>query len=306
METGNDTAYALERGVSHIDAVEIDPAIIHIGKKYHPQRPYDSKKVNVIQNDARNFIQHTKNKYDLIVYGMLDSHSSLSGRGGIRLDSYVYTVESFKEARKTLTNDGYLSLSFNLSEAPLGLKIYAMLTEAFDGKEPLVITHYRENTDQFQMQPYAFLIGKNIDKNFKIKNPDVSYTSFFSNESELAKVISVSHRFTLFRDIWPKSYIFIIFLIFLSSFFLIHRINPINKSNFSPVCFFLGAGFMLVETKGITELALVYGSTWFVVSIVIACVLIMAYLANLLVINNTMSKLKRHTLLKFSNRDLTL
>jgi len=292
--TGNDTAYALERGVSYIDAVEIDPAIIHIGKKYHPQRPYHSKKVNVIQNDARNFIQHTKNKYDLIIYGMLDSHSSLSGRGGIRLDSYVYTVESFKEARKTLTDDGYLSLSFNLSEAPLGLKIYAMLTEAFDGKEPLVITHYKENTDQFQMQPYAFLIGKNIDKNFKIKDPDVSYTTFFSNESELAKIDISTDNWPFFympKKIWPKSYIFIIFLIFLSSFFLIHRINPINKSNFSPVCFFLGAGFMLVETKGITELALVYGSTWFVVSIVIACVLIMAYLANLLVINNTKIKL---------------
>ncbi len=48
---------------------------------------------------------------------------------------------------------------------------------------------------------------------------------------------------------------------------------------------------MLVETKGITELALVYGSTWFVVSIVIAFVLIMAYLANLLVINKIRIKL---------------
>jgi SAM-dependent methyltransferase len=292
--TGNDTAYALERGVSHIDAVEIDPAIIHIGKKYHPQRPYQSKKVNVIQNDARNFIQHTKNKYDLIVYGMLDSHSSLSGRGGIRLDSYVYTVESFREARKTLTGDGYLSLSFNLSEAPLGLKIYAMLTEAFDGKEPLVISHFKQSTDNFKMQPYAFLIGKNIDKNFKIENPDVNQVTFFGNKSELSKIDISTDNWPFFympKKIWPKSYIFIIFLIFLSSFFLINRTNPINKSNFSPVCFFLGAGFMLVETKGITELALVYGSTWFVVSIVIACVLIMAYLANLLVINNTKIKL---------------
>ena len=156
--TGNDTAYALERGVSHIDAVEIDPAIIHIGKKYHPQRPYQSKKVNVIQNDKE--FKITKNKYDLIVYGMLDSHSSLSGRGGIRLDSYVYTVESFREARKTLTGDGYLSLSFNLSEAPLGLKIYAMLTEAFDGKEPLVISHFKQSTDNFKITDQCFSYWK--------------------------------------------------------------------------------------------------------------------------------------------------
>ncbi|KPK00261.1 MAG: hypothetical protein AMS20_15230, partial [Gemmatimonas sp. SG8_28] len=49
-------------------------------------------------------------------------------------------------------------------------------------------------------------------------------------------------------------------------------------------CFFLGAGFMLIETKGITELALVYGSTWVVVGAVIAGILIMAFLANLVVI----------------------
>ena len=41
---------------------------------------------------------------------------------------------------------------------------------------------------------------------------------------------------------------------------------------------------MLIETKGITELALVFGSTWFVVSIVITFILIMAYFANLLII----------------------
>ena len=292
--TGNDTAYAIEKGVSQIDAVEIDPAIIHIGEKYHPQKPYQSNKVNVIQNDARNFIQHTKNKYDLIVYGLLDSHSSLSGKGGIRLDSYVYTVESFKEARKTLTDDGYLSLSFNLSEESLGLKIFAMLTKAFDGKEPLVISHYKQDTDKFKMQPYAFIIGKNIDKNFIIENPNISSVTFFQNKSKLSKIDISTDNWPFFympQKIWPKSYIFIIFLIFISSFFFIHRASPIGRNNFSPVCFFLGAGFMLVETKGITELALVYGSTWFVVSIVIAFVLIMAYLANLLVINNTKIKL---------------
>ena len=292
--TGNDTAYALQRGVSYVDAVEIDPVIIHLGKKYHPQRPYQSEKVNVIQNDARNFIQHTKNKYDLIVYGLLDSHSSLSGKGGIRLDSYVYTVESFKEAERTLTEDGYISLSFNLSDAALGLKIYAMLTEAFGGREPLVVSHYKENTDKFIMQPYAFIIGKKIDKNFKILNPNISRVTFFGNKSELSKIDISTDNWPFFympQKIWPKSYILIIFLILISSFLFLQKISPINKKNFSPVCFFLGAGFMLIETKGITELALVFGSTWFVVSIVIAYVLIMAFFANLLIINKTKIKL---------------
>jgi hypothetical protein len=45
--------------------------------------------------------------------------------------------------------------------------------------------------------------------------------------------------------------------------------------------FALGAGFMLVETKAITELALVFGSTWLVVSVVLGGVLVMAFLGNL-------------------------
>src|SRR5581483_3569741 len=52
---------------------------------------------------------------------------------------------------------------------------------------------------------------------------------------------------------------------------------------FSWACFFLGAGFMLLETKAITELALFYGSTWVVVGVVITAILLMAFLANLLV-----------------------
>ena len=288
--TGNDTAYAIQKGVNRIDAVEIDPVIIQIGKDYHPQKPYQSDKVNVIQNDARNFIQHTKNKYDLIVYGLLDSHASLSGRGGIRLDSYVYTVESFKEAKKILSDDGYISLSFYLSEKELGSKIYLMLTEAFDGREPLVIPQNDIILDKFRSQPYAFLIGNKIDKNFKIEDPNLSKVDFFSIKDDLIEVDKSTDDWPFFympKKIFPKSYLFIIFLIFVSSFVFMQRVSPISKKTFSPVCFFLGAGFMLIETKGITELALVYGSTWLVVSIVIAFVLIMAFLANLLIIRKT-------------------
>ena len=285
--TGNDTAYALQKGVKKIDSVEIDPVIIDIGRDYHPQKPYQSNKVNVIQNDARNFIQHTKNKYDLIVYGLLDSHASLSGRGGIRLDSYVYTVEAFKESKKILNKNGYISLSFYLSEVELGSKIYLMLKEAFDGREPLVVSQNTGENDKFRSQPYAFIIGNKIDKNFDITNSKLSKVNFFSEKNNLSKVDISTDNWPFFympSKVWPKSYIFIIFLIFVSSFFFIQNTNPINKKNFSPTCFFLGSGFMLIETKGITELALVFGSTWFVVSIVIGFILIMAYFANLLII----------------------
>ena len=44
--------------------------------------------------------------------------------------------------------------------------------------------------------------------------------------------------------------------------------------------FFLGAGFMLIETKGVTELGLVFGNTWSVIAVVITGILLMGYLAN--------------------------
>jgi hypothetical protein len=48
--------------------------------------------------------------------------------------------------------------------------------------------------------------------------------------------------------------------------------------------FFLGAGFMLVETKAVVRMALLFGSTWVVNSIVFFAVLVVILLANLLVL----------------------
>ena len=44
--------------------------------------------------------------------------------------------------------------------------------------------------------------------------------------------------------------------------------------------FFLGAGFMLVETKAVVHMALLFGGTWIVNSVVIFAVLVMIVLAN--------------------------
>jgi hypothetical protein len=47
--------------------------------------------------------------------------------------------------------------------------------------------------------------------------------------------------------------------------------------------FFLGAGFMLLETKGVVHMALLFGATWLVNSIVFFAILTMILLANLYV-----------------------
>jgi SAM-dependent methyltransferase len=58
--------------------------------------------------------------------------------------------------------------------------------------------------------------------------------------------------------------------------------------------FFLGAGFMLLETKAVVQLALLFGSTWLVNSLVFTAVLVLILVANLYVLRVREVNLARH------------
>ena len=283
--SGNDVAAALRNKIKEIDAVEIDPVIGKLGVQFHPEKPYSAKNVNFIINDARNAIKYANKKYDLILYSVLDSHSNLSGKGGIRLDSFVYTEESFKEAREKLSTNGYLVLSFAISTQELGIKIFKMLEKAFNGKKPIVLASSQE-IDTFVDQKYIFVISENLDQFDKIKETKFNETNIFEN-NQISKNIDVSTDdwpfFYMVKKVYPISYLVVILLVFISSYFFVKKVNNLNFRNFSPTCFFLGAGFMLVETKGITEAAKIFGGTWIVISIIILLILTMAFFANLLI-----------------------
>ncbi len=137
--TGNDVAAALRAGAGHVEAIEIDPAILLTGRLSHPEKPYSDARVHAVINDARSFLRTTEQTFDLVVYGLLDSHTLLSQGSSVRLDSFVYTVEGLREARARLKSDGMLSLSFTVLSDALGRKIYLMLQQAFDGRPPVCV-----------------------------------------------------------------------------------------------------------------------------------------------------------------------
>ena len=64
------TLLALRNSKANIDAVEIDPLVADIGVRLHPEKPYSNKRVNLVINDARNFIKETEKKigYDFIQF----------------------------------------------------------------------------------------------------------------------------------------------------------------------------------------------------------------------------------------------
>jgi spermidine synthase len=280
--TGNDVAAALRRGVAHVDAIDIDPAIIRIGKVYHPEQPYQDHRVNSIVNDARSFLRgEGKNSYDMIIYGLLDSHTLLSQSSNVRLDSFVYTVEGFREARDRLLDDGVVSLSFCVISPEIGRKIYLMMEEAFEGKPPVCIKANYDGSVIFAQSKAGNLA---LDPVLLRETGFKDVTSIYADSKIKADISTDDWPFFYMpQRVYPLSYVWVFVLIGSISVILFSNFTR-QRPHFNHAAFFMmGAGFMLVETKAITELGLMLGNTWQIIGIVIIGVLTMAYLANLFV-----------------------
>ena len=276
--TGNDVAAALRSGAGRVDAIEIDPAILMAGMANHPEKPYSDPRVHPVVNDARSFLRTTDRTYDMIVYGLLDSHTLLSQASSVRLDSFVYTVEGLREARARLKPDGVLSLSFTVLSDQIARKIYLMLQQAFDGRAPrCLIAGYDISAIFLESNSSDWSIPPGVLQETGFQEA----TARYANPAILADVSTDDWPFFYMpRRVYPVSYLVMIIQVLLLSLFVTGNFFS-EKPRFSHLSFFfLGVGFMLVETKGITEMGLTFGNTWQVIGIVIASILVMAFLAN--------------------------
>jgi SAM-dependent methyltransferase len=284
--SGNDAATALRMGAAHVDAIEIDPAIAFLGTMYHPERPYDDPRVNLSVNDARNFFRTANQQYDLIVYGVLDSHTALSHASNLRVDSYVYTREGIAEAFKLLKPDGVLSISFTLVNDALGFKLSKILRELPGAGKPLAVRvgYDSARTTAFIVKKGGIVTMPDASGFASIGFTDVS--NYFNQPYPEAAVPTDDWPFFyMVERAYPVTYMIALGMVLLLSYFFVRKTigfnDPIDRS-YLPF-FFLGSGFMLVETKAITELGLHLGGTWVVIAAAIMLVLIMAFLANLMV-----------------------
>jgi spermidine synthase len=270
--TGNDLAILLGLGAKHIDAVEIDPVIAGIGRMGHPQQPYADPRVHLHLNDARAYLRTAARKYDVIVFGTLDSQTLLSGMSSVRLDNYVYTVESFRSAREALKPDGTL-IAYHMSGFPyIAAKIYQMLGEAFDAP-PGVFSdfHYLFN--------YTFVAGAGAAA---VPAPRADVAALLNQPVERP------------HDDWPYLYLkgrlvpahYIVALgamLLVTALFVGIGAGRTLRGGLDGTMFLMGAGFLLVETKSVTEMSLLFGSTWTVNLMVFTSILVMVLLANLAV-----------------------
>ena len=127
--SGNDTACALMHNPKHVDAVEIDPAIADLGKRYHPLQPYADPRVNLVINDGRAFMANTKRKYDIIVIAWADSYVRASSMAQLRLENYLYTKEAMARGYKLLSDTGTMYVFNTFARPSIGMKMLGMIQQ---------------------------------------------------------------------------------------------------------------------------------------------------------------------------------
>ncbi len=279
--TGNDVAAALRHHASAVDAVEIDPKILDLGRQRHPEHPYDDPRVSAHLTDARAFMKRTTARYDLILFGLLDSHTQLSDYSNMRLDNFVYTEESFREARALLAPNGILFIKFQVNHDFVGKRLGQMLTRTF-GKAPVVFnapSNYTATATCFAISSSG-QVETSLDADPRLRQFVAARRPAFLASSEVA-VTTDDWPYLYHQGHWiPGIFYLLSALVILLAAVFYFQI-PEARTRVPSLFFFgMGAGFLLLETQVVSRLALYFGTTWQVNGIVIAAILSALLLAN--------------------------
>jgi len=261
---GNDVAVALAQGAKHVDAVEIDPVIQSLGSKYHPSHPYQDPRVTVHIGDGRAFIERDSGQYDLIMFALPDSLTLFAGQGSLRLENYLFTKESMETVQRHLRPGGTFAM-YNYYE-PFLLDRYATTLQDVFGTAPCV-----EIGDSLADRSQAVLVaGAGATRNCatpwsgaRADSPTDDYPFPYLQDRTI-----------------PSFYRDTLLLMLGASLLLIRLAGGRFRSMGRYIDLaFMGAAFLLLETKNVVQFALLFGTTWFVNSLVFAGVLLSVYLA---------------------------
>lgn len=277
--TGNDVAAALGHGYTSVTSVDIDGRIIEFGRQLHPARPYADARVRAVVADARSyFSREPGEKYDVVCYGLLDSHAMVSAMSTLRLDNYVYTEEGIRAAWRKVAPGGHLSLSIScLAGRWFFERIYWTVTKA-TGREPVAIHSplHGETTTFIVPTAAAGLDAGQLERRTRI-------LPYMSGEQTLTP--TDDWPFLYIRPgVVPWGYFAVLGFLLCLALATVPRVYGMDRGGaFDWPLFLMGAAFLLIETRGVTSLSLLFGSTWIVNSAVFGGILTMVLLANLAV-----------------------
>lgn len=264
--TGNDVGVVLAEGARHVDAVEIDPELVALGRQYNPEHAYESPRVNVYVDDGRAFLQDAKKHYSLILYALPDSQTALTGQSApVGLENYLLTTQAIQVARAHLTPGGTFAM-YNYYQ-PFLLDRYATTLDDVFGSRPCV-----EVGNTLSGRDQAVLT-------VALHGETPSCSSFWNGDAVAPVSDDRPYPYLQVPSI-PNFYLLVLGLILAASL-LVVRIagGPLIRMVRFVDLFWMGAAFLLLESKNIVQFALLFGTTWFVNSLVFAGVLLSVYAA---------------------------
>jgi hypothetical protein len=265
--SGSDVAIALSKGAKHVDAVEIDPRILQIGRQRHPDRPYQDPRVSAFVNDGRAFLEQSDTKYDLILFALPDSLVLVSGASAIRLESYLFTKEAVTAARDHLSPGGGFAMYNYYREDRLIDRLGGTVADAF-GHDPCM--------DRIGTGGGQAVIAAGLTPDDQSCAPDQAALP----EARTAPATDDRPFVYFFGNSLPMLYLLALGCVLAVSLVCVRLLaGPFRTMRPYADLFFMGAAFLLLETKNITSFALLFGTTWVVNAIVFGGVLVAVLLA---------------------------
>jgi len=263
--SGSDVAIALTKGARHVDAVDIDPRLVQIGVEDNPDGAYQDPRVTRHINDGRAFLENTEQKYDLILFALPDSLALVSGASQIRLESFLFTEEALRSARDHLTDDGVFAMYNYYREDWLIDRLGGTAAAAF-GHDPCI--------DLFSGATAVVSAARNPD------NQRCNHDNHALPESYPAPVHDDAPFLYYDGGMVPTIYLWALGGILLISLLLVRAVGgPFRSMRPYADLFFMGAAFLLLETKNIATFANLFGTTWTVNAMVFAGVLLIVLAA---------------------------
>ena len=264
--TGDDVAIALRLGARQVDAVEIDPRIHAIGVQRNPDRAFQDARVTSYVNDGRAFLEQTTRRYDLILFALPDSLTLVAGQSSLRLESYLFTAEAMQAARAHLTPGGAFGEYNYYREQWLVDRLAGTLQQVY-GHPPCI-----DSTGQ--LGRLALLMASS--------NPTaLQCATIWRPTGTTPPPATDDYPFLYLQQrTIPGFYLLTLALILAAALLLVRvgggALRPMGRYL---DLFCMGAAFLLLETKNVVQFALLFGTTWFINSLVFVGILLAVYLA---------------------------
>ncbi len=139
-------------GAKQIIGIEVNQGLIELLKSRYDNFTggiFHKPNIKLINSEGRHWLKSTKEKYDLIQLAGVDTWSEISSGAYTLVESYLYTVESFKDYYQHLTPEGRVCISRYLMIPPreslrlcvLAIKALKELGIKYPANHILAISH---------------------------------------------------------------------------------------------------------------------------------------------------------------------